>query len=183
LIQDNDVDDVASNNQQLYQSSMIPARFTIDVYKPFSDYLKLKYGEDRDAEDVILNKQKEFDYVFTLGTEQAVKRLNFEIYPILFEGKPPRKDVMDKLIKIAKEFQSTPGYPIIKSMSITNIVDRIMNSKDKRTKKKYHKCIQEYIGLPKELGNTDVTGFIERIPNEFLNTTSSSTSFQQPGVN
>ena len=53
----------------------------------------------------------------------------------------------------------------------------------KKLKKKYHKCIQTYIGSPKELGNTDVSGFIERIPKEFLNTTSSSTSLQGPGVN
>ncbi len=64
-------------------------------------------------------------------------------------------------------------------MSIANIVNRIIESNDKynRTRKKYQKCIQTYIGDPKELGNCDVSGFVQRIPDEFLKTTSSTSSF------
>jgi len=176
-MQDNDVDDVATSNQLLIQSSLLLAQFTLDVYKPFSDYLKLKYTENE--EEINLNRQKELDYVFRIGIEKAKEKLEFEMYPILFEGKKPREDVMNKLVRIAKDFQSHPAYPILKSMAITNTVNKILDSKDKRTKKKYHKCIQTYIGSVKELGNTDVSGFIDRIPKEFLNTTSSTTSFQE----
>ena len=59
-------------------------------------------------------------------------------------------------------------------MAITNTINKILDSKDKRTKEKYHKCIQTYVGLPKKLGNTDVSEFVNRIPKEYLNTTSSS---------
>ena len=177
MIQDNDVDDVATNNQLLIESPTIPAQFTIDVYKPFSDYLKLKYGENED--EINNNRQKETDYVFSIGIGKAKEKLEFDMYPILFEGKKPREDVMNKLVSIAKEFQSYPEYPIIKSMTITNIIDRILDSKDKRTKKKYRKCIQTYVGLPKELGNTDVSEFVNRITKEFVDTTSSTTSFQE----
>jgi len=173
LIQDNDVDDVASNNQLLIQSPMIPAQFTIDVYKPFSDYLGLKYSENED--EINHNKQKELDYVLSIGTVKAKEKYEFEKYPILFEGKKPREDVMNKLVSIAKEFQSHTGYPILKSMAITNTVNKILDSKDK--------CIQTYIGSPKELGNTDVSEFVNRITKVFLDTTSSTTSLQELGVN
>ena len=124
------------------------------------------------------NRQEELDYVFSLGIEKAKKEFEFERYPILFEGKKPRADEMNKLVRIAKEFKSYTGYPIIKSMSIANIVNRIIESSDKcnRTRKKYQKCIQTYIGDPKELGNCDVSGFVQRIPDEFLNTSSSTSS-------
>ena len=56
---------VATHNQQLFQSPKVPAQFTIDVYKPFSDYLKLKYYENEDV--IHINKQKELDYIFSLG--------------------------------------------------------------------------------------------------------------------
>ena len=42
--------------------------------------------------------------------------------------------------------------------------------------------IQQYVGLPKELGNTDVSGFVNRMPKEYLNTTSSTTSLQERSV-
>jgi len=180
LIQDNDLDDVATNNQLLIESPTIPAQFTIDVYKPFSDYLKLKYGENED--EINNNRQKETDYIFSLGIVKAKEKLEFDMYPILFKGKKPRGDVMNRLVSIAKEFQSYPEYPIIKSMSITNTIDRILDSKDKRTKKDYHKCIQVYVGLPKELGNTDVSEFVNRITKAFLDTTLSTTSFQEQSV-
>jgi len=181
LIQDNDLDDVATNNQLLIESPTIPAQFTIDVYKPFSDYLKLKYGENED--EINNNRQKETDYIFSIGIVKAKEKLEFDMYPILFEGKKPREDVMNKLVSIAKEFQSHTGYPILKSMAITNTVNKILDSKDKRTKKKYQKCIQTYIGSPKELGNTDVSEFVNRITKVFLDTTSSTTSFQEESVN
>jgi hypothetical protein len=169
---DNDDVDVA-NNQQLCEFPTVPAQFSLDIYQPFTAYLQSKYG---DEEEINLNRQEELDYVLSLGIEKAKEKLQFKMYPILFEDKKPRQDVMDKLVSIAKEFKSHPEYPIIKSMSITNIIDRVMDSKDKRTKRKYHKCIEKYVGEPKELGKTDVSGFIERIPNDFLNTTSSTSS-------
>ena len=181
MIQEDDVDDVARHNQQLIQSPIIPAQFTIDVYKPFSDYLKLKYRENED--EINNNKQKELDYVLSIGIEKAKEELKFEMYPILFEGKKPREDVMNKLVRIAKEFLTHTDYPILKSMAITNTINKILDSKDKRTKKKYHRCIQTYVGLPKELGNTDVSEFVNRIPKEYLNATSSSTSFQEEVLN
>lgn len=176
-MKEDDVDDVVRKNQQLIQSPKIPAEFTLDVYKPFSDYLKLKYGEYED-EEANRNRQKELDYVFSLGVEKAKEKLEFEIYPILFEEKKPRKDVMIKLIKIAKEFQSNPEYPKIKSMNITKAINKIMGSMCDRTKEKYHKCVHQYLTKPGELGIADVSEFVERLSNEYLDTTSTS-SFRE----
>jgi len=177
LHQNNDDDVVV--NQNLYEFSTIPAQFSLDIYQPFTAYLQSKYGDEKEINH---NRQEELDYVFSLGIEKAKKEFEFERYPILFEGKKPRADEMNKLVRIAKEFKSYPGYPIIKSMSIANIINRIIESRDKcnRTRKKYQNCIQTYIGDPKELGNCDVSGFVQRIPDEFLNTTSSTSSFLTP---
>jgi len=170
---DNDDVDVA-NNQQLYEFPTVPAQFSLDVYEPFNAYLQSKYV---DQEEINHNRRKELDYVFSLGIEKAKKEFEFEMYPLLFEDKKPRQDVMDKLVSIAKEFKSHPEYPIIKSMRITNIIKKITEGNDKRTRQKYQKCIEKYIGDAKQLGNCDVSGFVQRIPDEFLKTSSSTSSF------
>jgi len=124
---DDDVDDVVYNNQQLYEFPTVPAQFSLDIYQPFTEYLLSKF---EDEEEINHNRQKELDYVFSLGIEKAKKEFEFEMYPILFEGKKPRADVMDKLVRIAKEFQSTPGYPLIKSLTITGIINRLSGSNE-----------------------------------------------------
>ena len=175
---DNDDDDVARNNKQLIKPPKIPAEFTYYVYKPFSDYQTLKYGEYED-EKANRNRQKDLDYVFSLGVEKAKEKLEFEIYPILWDGHKPRKDVLIKLVRIVKEFQSYPEYPKIKSMNVTKTINKIIDSMCDRTKEKYHNCVHQYLTKPGEFGIADVSEFVERLSNEYLDTTSSTSSFRE----
>ena len=168
---ENEVDDVATHNQQLVESPKVPAQFTIDVYKSFSDYLELKYGE---YEIINHNRQKELDYVLSIGTENAKEKLKFERYPILFEGKKPRIDVLENLGKIACAFSADPKYPEIKSMTVTTTINKIMVLKVKRTREKYLKCVKQYLGRVKEFGIVDVSDFVNRIPKQYLETSSTS---------
>lgn len=172
--QDNDVDDVAIINKQLIQSPRIPAQFTLHVYKPFSEYLKLKYGEDEEV--INHHRQEELDYVFSIGIKKTKNELD---HPILFKEKKPRKDELYRLGKIASDLKLFSGYPKIKSMNITKTINRVMNSKDSRTKTKYHQWVQQYIGKPKEFGLTDVSEFVNRIPDEYLDTTTSTSSSEE----
>ena len=169
-----DVDDVACQNHHLPK---LPAQLTLEVYRPFSEYLKSKYG---DSEELINhNRQSELDLVFSLGIEKAKRELES---PILFEGKKPRKDVMFTLGVIANTFQSFSTYPKIKSRVITNTIKKLLNSKDNRTVQKYSNCVRQYIGKPKELGLVDVSNFVNRIPEEVLDLTSSTSSFGEDNI-
>ena len=55
-------------------------------------------------------------------------------------------------------------------------INKIMPLADYRTKNKYQHCVEAYIGEAKELGECDVSNFVDRIPNEYLKTTSSTSS-------
>jgi len=170
-MKNDDVDDVATHNQQLAESPRIPAQFTMDVYEQFTDYLELKYLTYGESDH---NKQKELDYVFSLGIEKAKEKLECSI---LFEEKKPRRDVLENLGKIACAFSADPKYPKIKSMAITKTINKVMGLKDKRTREKYLKCVKQYLGRVKEFGIVDVSDFVNRIPKQYLDTTSSTSSF------
>jgi len=168
-LEDDDVD-VANGNQQLLQKK-VEIELSYPTYQRIKDYLNKKYPNSNLYYE---DKLHEIDYLFSLGLEQAKKE--FEC-PILFEERIPRKDRMEKLGKIALEFTLHPNYPKIKSLAIVNIINKILPLQDKRTIKKYLYCINQYIGKPKEFGECDVSGFVERMPDEFFKTSSSTSSF------
>jgi len=163
---------VVNQNQHLLQQK---TKTTIDVshpiYQKIHSYLSKKYpNANLHFKDIL----KETDYIFSIGIERAEKELDCLI---LFEERKPRSDVLENLGKIANEFQSYPEYPKIKSMTITKTINKIMGSKDKRTKGKYHNCVHQYVTKPGELGIVDVSNFVNRVPHEYLDTTSSTSSF------
>ncbi len=163
---------VVNQNQHLLQEKI---KLSIDVsypiYQKIDSYLFKKYpNTDLDFKDIL----KENDYIFSLGIEKAEKELECSI---LFEEKKPRKDVLQNLGKLAQEFLLLPDYPNIKAMAVTKTINKVIGFRDKRTKEKYEKCVHQYIGKPGDFAIIDVSGFVERIPNEFLNTTSSTSSF------
>lgn len=160
------------NNQHLLQEKI---KLSIDVsypiYQKIDSYLFKKYpNTDLDFKDNL----KENDYIFSLGIEKAEKELECSI---LFEEKKPRRDVLENLGKMAHEFLIYHQYPVIHPMVVTKVINKVMGSRDNRTKEKYKKCITQYTKYSGEFGNLDISLFVERIPNEFLNTTSSTSSF------
>jgi len=160
-------DDEVVANQTLLQT--ITVEMGIETMSKFRDYLSIKY---HDEESIVKNKLNEFDDVLSLGIEQAKK----ELEPILFEEKKPRKDVLIKLGKITNEFLKSPTYPDIRAVTLRQTINKSLGISDERTIKKYERCIQQYIGNPRELGLTDVSSFVDRMPKQFVNTTSSSSS-------
>ena len=173
LIESHKEDDevVANQSRQILNEIRIDVSYT--VYQKMDGYLFKKHpNTELNSIDLL----KENDYIFSLGIDQAEKELE---NPILFEEKKPRKDRMINLGKIADEFLKSPIYPDIRAVTLQQTINKVIGFRDKRTKEKYLKCIQQYIGkTANELGLVNVTDFVERIPNEFLNaTTSSSSSF------
>lgn len=167
-----DVDVVVTQNQHpLQQMKKTTVEVSHPIYQRINSYISKKYPTSKYLGDTIA---KEIDYIFSLGVEKAEKELECLL---LFEEKKPRMDVLENLGKIANELQSNPDYPKIKSMTITKTINKILGSKVNRTKTKYHNCIHQYITKPGELGIVDVSNFVNRIPNRFLNTTTSTSSF------
>ena len=172
LIESHKEDDevVANQSRQLLEKTSVQVSYPI--YQKINNYISKKYPNSKFLGE---EKTKEIDHIFSLGIDQAEKELECVI---LFEEKNPRKDRMINLGKIAIEFLKSPIYPDIRAVTLQQTINKVIGFRDKRTKQKYLKCIQQYIGKPRELGLTNVSAFVERIPNEYLNaTTSSSSSF------
>ena len=159
---------VAMQSQQVLKTSV---DVSYSTYQRFTDLLSRKYpNSELWAED----KLNEANHIFSLGIEQAEKELEC---PILYEERKPRKDVMINLGKIANEFLKSSAYPEMRAVTLRQTINKVLGLGDDRTKKKYERCIHQYIGRPGELGLTDVSGFVERLPKQFVDTTSSTSSF------
>lgn len=162
-------DDVVNNNQQLIPPKRkTTVEVSYPIYQKINSYVSKKYPNS-----IYLGEQKakEIDHIFYLGIEQAEKELEC---PILFEEKKPRRDVLERLGKIAHEFMSHPQYPEIPPMVVTKVINSVIGSKDNRTKEKYKKCITQYTKNSGELGYLNISFFVERIPIKYLPATSST---------
>jgi len=177
MIQENDDDVIVNQNQQLLQQkTKTTVEVSYPIYQKICDYISKKYPNTEELGD---EKAKEIDNIFSVGIDKLEKELECIL---LFEEKNPRKDVLINLGKIANEFLSNPDYPKINAMSNTKTINKIMGSKDHRTKEKYHRCVHQYLGIPKEQGLTNVSGFVNRIPKQILDTTSSTSSFIEQDI-
>ncbi len=173
-MKENDDDVVVNQKQQLLEKKT-SIEVSYLLYQKIDDYLFKKYP---DTNLYYKDKLKETDYIFSLGIEKAEKELEC---PILFEEKKPRRDVLENLGKMAHEFLTHPQYPIIQPMIVTKTINKVMGSRDDRTKEKYKKCITQYTKYSGEIGNLDISLFVERIPKQYRDnsslTTSSTSSF------
>ena len=79
---------------------------------------------------------------------------------ILFDGMPPRIDVIEKLQKIACLFKmQSKDYPIFKQKQLLGLIKVILGNVDERTKKKYFHCVTSNSKPDKIHGVYDVTQF------------------------
>ena len=79
---------------------------------------------------------------------------------ILFDGKPARIDVQEKLQKIGRLFKmQSKDYPIFKQKQVFGLIKVILGNADQRTKKKYFECVRKYSIPDKIHGVYNVTQF------------------------
>jgi len=64
---------------------------------------------------------------------------------LFFEGKPPRKDMLLKLLAISEEASTYPDLVNLKRWHVEKIIKTALNKPDERTTKKYLVCIQNYV--------------------------------------
>jgi len=170
--QHNDDDVVVNQNQHLLQQkTKTSVEVSYPIYQKINSYISKKYPNSKYLGD---EKAKEIDHIFSLGVDKAEKELECSI---LFEENKPRSDVLENLGKMAHEFLIHHQYPTIQPMVVTKVINKVIGFRCDRTKEKYKKCITQYTKNSGELGNLDISLFVERIPKKYLPTTSSTSSF------
>jgi len=79
---------------------------------------------------------------------------------VLFDGKPPRIDVREKLQKIGRLLKvQSQFYPNFKRKQVFGLIKVIIGNVDSRTKKKYFECVTKNSTPDKIKGEYDVTQF------------------------
>ena len=79
---------------------------------------------------------------------------------ILFDGKPARIDVLERLRALASLFKGQSAwYPNFKEKQVFGLIKVILGNADQRTKKKYFECVRKYSTPDKIHGVYNVTQF------------------------
>jgi len=79
---------------------------------------------------------------------------------ILFDGKPPRIDVLERLRDLARLFKGQSAwYPNFKEKQVFGLIKVILGYADQRTKKKYFECVTSNSKPDNIHGVYDVTQF------------------------
>jgi hypothetical protein len=73
------------------------------------------------------------------------KELQHHSASLSFNGKKPRRDQLEKLLKISEESESYPDQEKLKRWQVVRIIKEVLNNPDERTIKKYLNCIQNYV--------------------------------------
>jgi len=83
---------------------------------------------------------------------------------ILFDGRPARIDVLERLEKIGRLFKiQSKDYPIFKQKQVLGLIKVILVNADSRTKKKYFDCVTSNSTPDKIHGVYDVTNFCNKV--------------------
>ena len=89
---------------------------------------------------------------------------------LLYNGRPPRKDVAAKLRKIAVLLKGQTGlYPDFTLKNLSTFIKIELKYVDKRTMEKCMKCITDYSVKNIQNGTFDVSAFCERLKNGYHN--------------
>jgi len=78
---------------------------------------------------------------------------------ILFDGKPPRIDVIERLQKIGKVYKISCDFPILNQKQVTKWASAVLKHPDSRTLERYVECVTSNSKKDIEHGVYDVTQF------------------------
>ena len=83
---------------------------------------------------------------------------------LLFNGREPRVDVLEKLHDIGRLLKvQSQFYPNFKPKHLLGLFKVILGNVDERTKKKYFDCVKSYSKPDKIKGEYDVSGFCNTV--------------------
>ena len=167
-----DVDDVAAQPTQTPAPKRTCIMMDITQYKRLSDLLWCIYPNDENKLEE--NKQSYIDKIISYGLAR-LEQETATSSTLLYNGKPPRKDVRNRLCDIVLELKKLQQYPNINYLSIKPIVKDVIPQKDERTIRKYVDCIRDFC-LPLNMCDSrrtkrgsfflNITRFVDVVLNE-----------------
>ena len=145
------------------------------IYKNLSSlwiHYKLEHGEisnlifcTRDIKEALngLSKAIEWGILPTDADLLAAGEHATTSSSILFDGRPPRIDVLEKLQKIARVYKTSKDYRNLNQKQVTNWASAVLDHPDSRTLRKYVKCVTSNSKPDKIKGEYDVTQFCNNV--------------------
>lgn len=136
------------------------------IFKEFEGYLQKRYPEEYETFSVE-QKIEKFTIIFMLGLRQAQKyRKIHQLEYLLYNDKPPRSDMVQKLGHVLFELQKIPSFPIVPPLRVTAAIKKTLSSRDKRTRDKYLKWIIELSNSNREFNTIDLSNIVKQFPDE-----------------
>ena len=144
----------------------------VRIYKNLSGlwrHIKLEHGEISNLEfntnlirDVLKHIALAIEWGMFPGVNESEHNTTTSL-SIIYDGKPARRDVSNKLKEIAEIMKGQSDmYPDFKIVNILAYMKIVLGNSDERTKKKYFDCITSYSVKNMHNGTFDVTGFCEK---------------------
>jgi hypothetical protein len=142
-----------------------------ELYKEFSFNLDVKYNNNSELKEK--NQQLEINSLFRIGLNEIKRSMQTtSSTSLLYNGKPPRIDVLYNLAKIAFLFNNQKNcYPNFKPLQIIGLikVGLGLEHPDPRTVEKYLKCIRANSVRDNLNGVINVETFFSQIPLDVYN--------------
>jgi hypothetical protein len=110
----------------------LPSNILIDSL----DYCSKQLGEDMEISDYFLillsdyNKRFETQHLTTSS--------------LMFDGRKPRKDVLEKLEIICPKLEWIDDFPLISELNLRLVIKDALGNMDQRTLDKYRNCIKNF---------------------------------------
>lgn len=136
------------------------------IYGQFEEFLKIKYPGESES---FTPEQKldKLENVLLMGINQAKKFLNQKnSCDLLWNDKPPRADMIDKLGNILWELEDVESYPIVPPLRIGAAIKKVLSSRDKRTRDRYLNWIVQYSHHQRQFNKVDLSYLVSRFPKD-----------------
>lgn len=130
---------------------------TLPFFNEFDEFLKTKYPEEfntmTDSEKIL-----KYEIIFKLGLDTAKKfsEMNRSC-DLLYNDKPPRADMVQKLGNILWELKDIQSYPIVPPLRVSAAIKKVLSSRDKRTVDKYLKWMQSLSNYNQTFNTMDLS--------------------------
>ncbi len=98
--------------------------------------------------------ERKYGFILPLGRqiEESIRDFNLDFglqhHPtssLVFDGKEPRRDVLQRLLKIADAMFESDSYPIFVKPNLDKILRSVLGPIDPRTMKKYQNCLKIFV--------------------------------------
>ncbi len=145
-------------------SDLISLLHQSNCFEQFENFLKLRYPEEYSA-FTIIEKLDKFENIFMMGLRQAQKFHDLkQSCDLLWKDKPPRADMVKKMGNILWELESISSYPVVPPLKIRAAINKVLSSRDKRTKNRYLDWIIQYSDHKPQFNSVNLTQLVNRFP-------------------